>query len=122
MLTNLMARLSSRENVLAALAQGAVTWGSNHLAATIATQGAELDELRAEFEQSTKAFVELALERDALAAERDELRYTFGEYLEHDVDQAVANARAARGSAPYPAAEDLDPLDRAAADEPKDVE
>jgi chorismate mutase len=100
MLQNLMARLSSRENVLAALAQGAVTWGSNHLAVTIANQSAELDELRAELEQSTTAFVELALERDVLADELAETKEILAGAL-HDLKHDDET---------YPTLEDVAPL------------
>jgi SpoU rRNA methylase family enzyme len=117
MFAALLARFSSREAVTATAAQVALTWASNHLAASVAALAEAADGLAADVER--------------LTSERDEALVVVGELEDHvaelraalvhlDLDRAEA-IEAARSAAKakhparahYPDADDVDPLHRA---------
>lgn len=114
MLSNLRARIRSREGLLALVAQGAVTWGSNHLAAVIAGQAEQLEELALELIRAGDELAELEAERDTLAFERDQL---LDERNALAVELADLRILQAEQQPAYPTSEDVAPLTFAVAEE-----
>lgn len=96
MLSNLMDRVRSREGLLALVAQGAVTWGSNYLSAVIAGQAEQLDQLEAERDALALELLAAKDERDALAAELADLRLQAEQQPAYPTAEDVAPSRSSR--------------------------
>jgi hypothetical protein len=117
MLAALLSRFGSREAVVATAAQAALTWASNHLAATAARLAQEVEELTADLDRTTSERDEALHVMHEFEDRAAELLAAFA-YLELDADEVLSNAREdakakhpAGKAADYPAAEDVAPLD-----------